>query len=66
MRLPLDVPCVLSADRAAPGVDRVAVLLVDRGFSGESRSTNQFSNLLEDVYHAAVARHVSQDGRYFF
>jgi hypothetical protein len=40
--------------------------LVDRGFSGEPRSTNQFSNLLEDVYHAAVARHVSQDGRYFF
>jgi hypothetical protein len=39
--------------------------LVDRGFSGESRSTNQFSNVLEDVYHAAVARHVSQDGRYF-
>ncbi len=22
-------------------------------------------NVLEDVYHAAVARHVSQDGRYF-
>jgi hypothetical protein len=39
--------------------------LVDRGFSGESRSTNQFSNVLEDVYRAAVARHVSQDGRYF-
>jgi hypothetical protein len=45
--------------------DQARVELVDRGFSGESRSTNQFSNLLEAVYHAAVARHVSQDGRYF-
>ncbi len=40
--------------------------LISRGFSGESRSTNLISNVLEDVYHAAVARHVSQDGRYFF
>ena len=39
--------------------------LLSHGFSGESRSTNAISNVLEDVWYATVARHVSQDGRYF-
>ena len=40
--------------------------LLSHGFNGESRSTNVISNALEDVWYATVARHVSQDGRYFF
>ena len=39
--------------------------LISHGFNGESRSTNVISNVLEDVWYATVARHVSQDGRYF-
>jgi hypothetical protein len=36
--------------------------LLSHGFSGESRSTNVISNVLEDVWYATVARHVSRDG----
>jgi hypothetical protein len=39
--------------------------LISNGFIGESCSSNVISNALEDVWHAPVARHVSQDGRYF-
>ena len=39
--------------------------LLGHGYNGESRSTNVISNVLEHVWYATIARHVSQDGRYF-
>ena len=39
--------------------------LLSHGYNGESRSTNVISNVLEHVWYATIARHVSQDGRYF-